>query len=388
MSFDFAPETGSTTIFNACIKVIGVGGGGGNAVEHMITHGAKSIEFIAANTDHQALQRSKAHVNIQLGSTGLGAGARPEIGAAAAQEKREQVAEAIRGANLLFITAGMGGGTGTGAAPVIAEIAKELGILSVAVVTKPFSFEGARRMRTAEQGIENLKSKVDSMIVILNEKLEEECPPNATMKECFETSNEVLYKACVGIAEIIHTPGTINVDFEDLKTVMSERGSAIIGLATASGPDRARKAAEAAIACPLLEGANLQGARGMLVYFTGNESLTLAEIREAMGVLNTFVTKQANVIFGSAMSEEMGDEVRVTVVATGLDRPIDPTTTVDTTSPAAAPAIGQPASAAEASQPSSDEPPTIFGTPKTEKKTDEEAAQTGAPKFSIPKYLS
>ena len=361
---------------------------GGNAVEHMITHGAKSIEFIAANTDHQALQRSKAHVNIQLGSTGLGAGARPEIGAAAAQEKREQVAEAIRGANLLFITAGMGGGTGTGAAPVIAEIAKELGILTVAVVTKPFSFEGARRMRTAEQGIENLKSKVDSMIVILNEKLEEECPPNATMKECFETSNEVLYKACVGIAEIIHTPGTINVDFEDLKTVMSERGSAIIGLATASGPDRARKAAEAAIACPLLEGANLQGARGMLVYFTGNESLTLAEIREAMGVLNTFVTKQANVIFGSAMSEEMGDEVRVTVVATGLDRPIDPTTTVDTTSPAAAPAIGQPASAAEASQPSSDEPPTIFGTPKTEKKTDEEAAQTGAPKFSIPKYLS
>lgn len=306
------------------IKVIGVGGGGGNAVEHMITHGAKSIEFIAANTDHQALQRSKAHVNIQLGSTGLGAGARPEIGAAAAQEKREQVAEAIRGANLLFITAGMGGGTGTGAAPVIAEIAKEMGILTVAVVTKPFSFEGARRMRTAEQGIENLKAKVDSMIVILNEKLEEECPPNATMKECFETSNEVLYKACVGIAEIIHTPGTINVDFEDLKTVMSERGSAIIGLATASGPDRARIAAEKAIACPLLEGANLQGARGMLVYFTGNDSLTLAEIREAMGVLNTFVTKQANVIFGSAISESMGDEVRVTVVATGLDRPFEP----------------------------------------------------------------
>lgn len=308
---------------NTVIKVIGVGGGGGNAVEHMITHGAKGIEFICANTDHQALQRSKAHVNIQLGSTGLGAGARPEIGAAAAQEKREQVAEAIKGANLLFITAGMGGGTGTGAAPVIAEIAKELGILTVAVVTKPFSFEGARRMRTAEKGIEALKDKVDSMIVILNEKLEEECPPNATMKECFETSNEVLYKACVGIAEIIHTPGTINVDFEDLKTVMSERGSAIIGLATASGPDRARVAAEKAIACPLLEGANLQGARGMLVYFTGNESLTLQEIKEAMGVLNTFVVKQANVIFGSALSEEMGDEVRVTVVATGLDRPFE-----------------------------------------------------------------
>lgn len=306
---------------NTVIKVIGVGGGGGNAVEHMITHGAKGIEFICANTDHQALQRSKAHVNIQLGSTGLGAGARPEIGAAAAEEKREQIAEAIKGANLLFITAGMGGGTGTGAAPVIAEIAKELGILTVAVVTKPFSFEGLRRMRTAEKGIENLKDKVDSMIVILNEKLEEECPPNATMKECFETSNEVLYKACVGIAEIIHTPGTINVDFEDLKTVMSERGSAIIGLADASGPDRARVAAEKAIACPLLEGANLQGARGMLVYFTGNESLTLAEIKEAMNVLSTFTTKTANVIFGSALSEEMGDQVRVTVVATGLDQP-------------------------------------------------------------------
>lgn len=178
-------------------------------------------------------------------------------------------------------------------------------------------------MRCAEKGIENLKDKVDSMIVILNEKLESECPPNATMKECFEMSNEVLYKACVGIAEIIHTPGTINVDFEDLKTVMSERGTAIIGLASASGPDRARVAAEKAIACPLLEGANLQGARGLLAYFTGNESVTLAEIKEAMAVLNTFVHKSAIVIFGSAISEEMGDEIRVTLVATGLDRPLD-----------------------------------------------------------------
>lgn len=385
------PNEFETSTNDVKIKVIGVGGGGGNAVNRMIAAGGKDVEFININTDTQILIKSLAPTKISIGdriTKGHGAGSNPELGEKAADESIEEITNAIKGADMVFITAGMGGGTGTGAAPVIAEIAKELGILTVAVVTKPFSFEGARRMRTAEQGIENLKSKVDSMIVILNEKLEEECPPNATMKECFETSNEVLYKACVGIAEIIHTPGTINVDFEDLKTVMSERGSAIIGLATASGPDRARKAAEAAIACPLLEGANLQGARGMLVYFTGNESLTLAEIREAMGVLNTFVTKQANVIFGSAMSEEMGDEVRVTVVATGLDRPIDPTTTVDTTSPAAAPAIGQPASAAEASQPSSDEPPTIFGTPKTEKKTDEEAAQTGAPKFSIPKYLS
>ncbi len=309
---------------NTVIKVIGVGGGGGNAVEHMIANGAKGIEFIAANTDHQALQRSRAHVNIQLGSTGLGAGARPEVGAQAAQEKREQVAEAIRGAHLLFITAGMGGGTGTGAAPVIAEIAQEMGILTVAVVTKPFSFEGHRRMRAAEKGIEELKEKVDSMIVILNEKLESECDANATMKECFEMSNEVLFKACVGIAEIIHTPGTINVDFQDLKTVMSERGTAIIGLATASGPDRACAAAEKAIACPLLEGANLQGARGLLAYFTGNDSVTLAEIKEAMGVLNTFVHKNATVIFGSAIDESMGDDIRVTLVATGLDRPLNP----------------------------------------------------------------
>ena len=357
---------------NTVIKVIGVGGGGGNAVEHMITHGAKGIEFIAANTDHQALSRSRAHVNIQLGSTGLGAGARPEVGAAAAQEKREQVAEAIRGAHLLFITAGMGGGTGTGAAPVIAEIAKEMGILTVAVVTKPFSFEGGRRMRCAEKGIE-----------ILNEKLESECPPNATMKECFEMSNEVLYKACVGIAEIIHTPGTINVDFEDLKTVMSERGTAIIGLASASGPDRARVAAEKAIACPLLEGANLQGARGLLAYFTGNESVTLAEIKEAMAVLNTFVHKSAIVIFGSAISEEMGDEIRVTLVATGLDRPLDAN---EPGSGVQAPAVFNASSEAPAGLQT-----PVFGQ-TLEAPAPEPAAQQGdaavdVSKFVIPTYL-
>lgn len=322
MGFEF--EQGLDNVVN--IKVIGVGGGGGNAVNRMVENGVQGVEFVSINTDMQALNYSQASTKIQIGeklTKGQGAGANPEIGRKAAEESKDQIAAALANTNMVFITAGMGGGTGTGAAPVIAEIAKELGILTVAVVTKPFSFEGQRRMRTAEKGIESLKDKVDSMIVILNEKLEEECPPNATMKECFETSNEVLYKACVGIAEIIHTPGNINVDFEDIKTVMSERGTAIIGLATASGPDRARIAAEKAIACPLLEGANLQGARGMLVYFTGNESLTLAEIREAMGVLNTFTHKQATVIFGSALSEAMGDEVRVTVVATGLDRPFD-----------------------------------------------------------------
>lgn len=364
---------------NTVIKVIGVGGGGGNAVEHMIAHGAKGIEFIAANTDHQALSRSRAHVNIQLGSTGLGAGARPEVGAAAAQEKREQVAEAIRGAHLLFITAGMGGGTGTGAAPVIAEIAKEMGILTVAVVTKPFSFEGGRRMRCAEKGIENLKDKVDSMIVILNEKLESECPPNATMKECFEMSNEVLYKACVGIAEIIHTPGTINVDFEDLKTVMSERGTAIIGLASASGPDRARVAAEKAIACPLLEGANLQGARGLLAYFTGNESVTLAEIKEAMAVLNTFVHKSAIVIFGSAISEEMGDEIRVTLVATGLDRPLD---AGESSGGVQTPSIFDPSVGTK--KPTSGQGQENDAPELSAEKSDE---ASDAPKISIPRYL-
>ena len=304
--------------------------------------------------------------------------ARPQL-----QEKREQVAEAIRGAHLLFITAGMGGGTGTGAAPVIAEIAKEMGILTVAVVTKPFSFEGGRRMRCAEKGIENLKDKVDSMIVILNEKLESECPPNATMKECFEMSNEVLYKACVGIAEIIHTPGTINVDFEDLKTVMSERGTAIIGLASASGPDRARVAAEKAIACPLLEGANLQGARGLLAYFTGNESVTLAEIKEAMAVLNTFVHKSAIVIFGSAISEEMGDEIRVTLVATGLDRPLDAN---EPGSGVQAPAVFNASSEAPAGLQT-----PVFGQ-TLEAPAPEPAAQQGdaavdVSKFVIPTYL-
>ena len=266
------------------------------------------------------------------------------------------MAEAIRGAHLLFITAGMGGGTGTGAAPVIAEIAKEMGILTVAVVTKPFSFEGGRRMRCAEKGIENLKDKVDSMIVILNEKLESECPPNATMKECFEMSNEVLYKACVGIAEIIHTPGTINVDFEDLKT---------------------------AIACPLLEGANLQGARGLLAYFTGNESVTLAEIKEAMAVLNTFVHKSAIVIFGSAISEEMGDEIRVTLVATGLDRPLDAN---EPGSGVQAPAVFNASSEAPAGLQT-----PVFGQ-TLEAPAPEPAAQQGdaavdVSKFVIPTYL-
>ena len=309
-------------MFNAVIKVIGVGGGGGNAVEHMIDNEARGITFIAANTDQQALNRSRADIIIPLGKTGLGAGARPEVGAMAAQEASEKIREALEGTNLLFITAGMGGGTGTGAAPVIAEIAKQLGILTIAVVTKPFGFEGMRRMRQAQAGIENLKDKVDSLIVILNDKLEEEVGEDATMLDCFAAADDVLYKACNGIAEIIHTPGLINVDFEDLKTVMGARGTAMMGTATAAGANRAHEAAERAITCPLLEGANLQGARGLLVYVTASAAtMKQSEVREVMSIMKNFVSKDAIQIVGTAFDNDMGEELRVTVVATGLDAP-------------------------------------------------------------------
>ncbi len=318
----FEPIIEEADHFDACIKVIGVGGGGGNAVEHMIENHATGITFIAANTDKQALSRSRADIVIPLGKTGLGAGAKPEVGAMAAQEATDKIREALEGTHLLFITAGMGGGTGTGAAPVIAEIAKELGILTVAVVTKPFEFEGTRRMRQAQAGIENLKDKVDSLIVILNDKLEDEVGGAATMVDCFAAADDVLYKACNGIAEIIHTPGIINVDFEDLRTVMSERGTAMMGTATATGPDRAREAAEKAIACPLLEGANLQGARGLLVYVTASsDTMSQPEIRQVMAVMKNFVSRDAQTIIGTAFDDTMNDALRVTVVATGLDDP-------------------------------------------------------------------
>ena len=310
---------------NTVIKVIGVGGGGGNAVQYMVDQGADGIEFIAANTDHQALAMNKAHVLLQLGESGLGAGANPEVGAKAAEASAERIRDAVSGAHLLFITAGMGGGTGTGAAPVIAKIAKEEGILTVGVVTKPFSYEGTPRMRRAEKGIENLKEYVDSLIVILNDKLEDEFGEDATMEDCFNAANDVLFKACNGIAEIIHTPGLINVDFNDLSTVMREHGTALMGSATASGPDRAEKAATQAVSSPLLEGTDLHGARGLLVFVTAGSSLKLSEPRKVMKILNNFVSPGANVIFGSARDDAMGDELRVTVVATGMDSPLNKT---------------------------------------------------------------
>jgi len=305
------------------IKVVGVGGAGGNAVDHMISAGVAGVEFIAANTDAQALVRGKSKINIQLGATGLGAGAKPEAGKAAATEAREQIAEALRGSHMVFITAGMGGGTGTGAAPVIAEIAKEMGILTVAVVTKPFSFEGAKRLRSAEQGIEELAQHVDSVIVILNEKLEEVLGDDVTMEEAFGAADNVLKNAVAGISEIINVPGLVNVDFQDVRTVMAEQGMAMMGSASASGIDRARLSAEQAVASPLLEGVNLSGARGVLVNITATRSsLKMKETREIMNTIRSFAAEDATIILGAVYDDSMTDELRVTVVATGLGAPL------------------------------------------------------------------
>jgi len=302
------------------IKVVGVGGAGGNAVEHMIRRGVQGVEFICANTDHQALARSSSKNVLQLGQTGLGAGSRPEAGRQAAVDGRERIADALRGAHMVFITAGMGGGTGTGAAPVVAEVAKELGLLTVAVVSKPFEFEGPKRMKVAESGLAELEASVHSLIVILNNKLEEVMGEDAEMADCFRAADDVLHNACAGIAEIINVPGLVNVDFEDVKTVMSEHGKAMMGTATASGLDRARIAAEQAVASPLLEGVDLSGARGVLVNITASQSLRMKETREVMNTIRAFAAEDATVIFGTVRDDSMGDALRVTVVATGLGR--------------------------------------------------------------------
>jgi cell division protein FtsZ len=302
------------------IKVIGVGGAGGNAVEHMIRRGVLGVDFIVANTDHQALARATAKNILQLGKTGLGAGSRPDAGRQAAEEARERIADALRGAHMVFITAGMGGGTGTGAAPVVAEVAKELGILTVAVVSKPFEFEGPRRLKIADIGLAELEDRVHSLIVILNNKLEEVLGEDAEMSECFQAADDVLHNACAGIAEIINIPGLVNVDFEDVKTVMSEQGKAMMGTAVASGVDRARIAAEQAVASPLLEGVDLSGARGVLVNITANSSLKMKETRIVMETIRGFAADDATVIFGTVCDEAMGNDLRVTVVATGLGR--------------------------------------------------------------------
>jgi cell division protein FtsZ len=299
------------------IKVIGVGGAGGNAVDHMIREGVMGVEFVAANTDAQALKRSVAHKKLRLGKTGLGAGAKPEVGRDAAVSEREQITEALKGAHMAFITAGMGGGTGTGAAPIVAEVAREMGILTVAVVTKPFGFEG-KRAKIAEAGILELQKHVDSLIVILNDRLMDVLGEDVSMDEAFKAADNVLRNAVGGIAEIINFPGLVNVDFEDVRTVMGEMGMAMMGSAYASGVDRARIAAEQAVSSPLLEGVNLSGAKGVLVNITSSRSLRMKEVNEVMNTVREFAADDAHIIFGAVYDEEMGDELRVTVVATGL----------------------------------------------------------------------
>ena len=316
MTFEIQEVETSGTI----IKVVGVGGAGGNAIAHMIAREVQGVEFIAANTDAQVLTRTQAGIQIQLGASGLGAGADPEKGKAAAVAERERIAEALQGAHMVFITAGMGGGTGTGAAPIVAEVAKEMGILTVGVVTKPFVFEGGRRMRAAEAGIQELSEHVDSLIVILNEKLMDVLGEDIEMEQAFAAADDVLHNAVAGISEIINQPGLVNVDFQDVKTVMSEMGMAMMGSACAEGMDRARIAAEQAVASPLLEGVDLTGARGVLVNVTASRSVKMREYREVMETIKHFADADAHIICGVVFDETMGDKLRVTVVATGLGR--------------------------------------------------------------------
>ena len=321
---------------SAEIKVIGVGGGGGNAVSQMIAAGIEGVEFIAANTDAQALRQFKGRTLLQIGSSvtkGLGAGANPEVGRQAALEDRDRIIEMIAGADMVFITAGMGGGTGTGAAPVIAQAAKELGILTVAVVTKPFHFEAKRRMAIAEQGIEELSKNVDSLIIIPNSKLPEVMGADALLLNAFKAANDVLQGAVQGIAELITRQGLINVDFADVRTVMSEMGQAVMGAGQARGEDRAIMAVQAAIGSPLLEEVNLQGACGVLVNITAGMNLTMREFEEIGSAVADLASDDATVVIGTVIDPEIGDDLRVTVVATGLNdsqrkrQPVEPVET-------------------------------------------------------------
>ena len=314
-------ELADSTPQNAVIKVIGVGGGGGNAVEHMVKQDIQAVEFICANTDAQALKSMNASMLLQIGSgvtRGLGAGADPNMGKTAALEDRERIVEALVGADMIFITAGMGGGTGTGAAPVIAEVAKELGILTVAVVTKPFKFEGNRRMKVAEAGIAELAPHVDSLITIPNEKLLETLDEDTNLLESFAKVNNVLLGAVQGIADLIIRPGMINVDFADVRTVMSEMGMAMIGSGHARGDNRAIAAAEAAIRSPLLEDVDFTGARGVLVNIAASSDISLGEFEKVGATVDGFASDNATIVLGTVIDESMGDELRVTVVATGL----------------------------------------------------------------------
>ena len=305
----------------AVIKVMGIGGGGGNAVGHMLSSGIEGVDFICANTDAQALKGARVKTGIQIGcniTKGLGAGANPEIGRQVAMEDRDRIQEVVEGADMLFITAGLGGGTGTGAAPVVAQLAKELGVLTVAVVTKPFTMEGGKRMKIADQGIAELGRYVDSLITIPNEKLLTVLGPDTTLLDAFRAANQVLQGAVQGIAELITRPGLINVDFADVRTVMSEMGMAMMGSGTASGDGRAREAAEAAVSSPLLEDINLAGANGVLVNVTAGMDLNIGEFQEVGETIKQFASDEATVVVGTVIDPDMSNEIRVTVVATGL----------------------------------------------------------------------
>jgi len=304
----------------ACIKVIGVGGGGNNAVNRMIAAGLRGVEFIAVNTDAQALAGAKAAHKLQIGAKltkGLGAGADPEIGAKAAEESREEIANALRGADMVFVTAGMGGGTGTGAAPIVAEVAKELGSLTVGVVTKPFTFEGKKRMMQAEKGIENLKNAVDTLITIPNDRLLQVVDRKTSLMDAFRTADDVLRQGVQGISDLIAVPGLINLDFADVRTIMSNTGSALMGIGVARGESRAADAARAAISSPLLE-TSIEGARGVLLNITGGTDLGLMEVNEAAEIISQAADPDANIIFGAVIDESITDEIRVTVIATGF----------------------------------------------------------------------
>jgi cell division protein FtsZ len=312
---------------SAVIRVIGVGGGGGNAVEHMVQNSVEGVEFVCANTDSQALRASSAHCKLQLGTgitKGLGAGANPEVGRQSALEDRDRIEEVLDGADMVFITAGMGGGTGTGASPVVAQLAQEMGVLTVAVVTKPFPFELKRRMGIAEEGIEALSEHVDSLITVPNEKLLSVLGRGITLKDAFRAANDVLLGAVQGIAELITRPGMINVDFADVRTVMSEKGRAMMGSGRATGEDRAARAAQSAISSPLLEDVNLAGARGILVNVTAGHDLAMDEFAAVGEAIGDFASDNALVVIGTALDESINDELRVTVVATGLESAVSP----------------------------------------------------------------
>ncbi len=305
----------------ATIKVIGVGGAGNNAVNRMIDAGIKNVEFIAVNTDRQALQLSKASTKIQIGeklTRGLGAGANPDIGAQAAEESKAEVAEALRGADMVFVTSGMGGGTGTGAAPIVAATAKEMGILTIGVVTKPFTFEGKKRLAQAERGIENLKGKVDTLVVIPNDKLLQVIDRKTSIVEAFRMADDVLRQGVQGISDLISVPGLINLDFADVKTIMLDRGMAHMGIGTASGENRAEDAAKQAIQSPLLE-TSIEGARGVIINITGGSDVGLHEANTAAELIQRSADPEANIIFGSVTDDSMGDEIRITVIATGFE---------------------------------------------------------------------